>query len=126
MSTHEAAMTGKKPQAWLWYGVLIGPAAWKLQLMVNYALVPYACWHRLEILNHLASLLLFLLALSGALMSWRSWQRSGQNLELSTAGVAGRSRFMAGVGLILSAYCALLIVGQWAPNLVLSACDGIS
>ena len=63
-SPAEERLSGMGAVFALWYGMLGGAIAWKLQLMVNYAVVPYACWHRVEILNHLASLATFLLALA--------------------------------------------------------------
>ncbi|HEX8211538.1 MAG TPA: hypothetical protein VF584_15305 [Longimicrobium sp.] len=113
-------------QGRLWYGVLIGVVAWKLQLVVNYALVPYACWHRAEWMNHLASFAMIALALSGAWVSWGSWKRMGGSLDTSVGGPVGRGSFMALSGIALNALLALHILGQWLPNLFLSACDGLS
>lgn len=110
----------------LWYGLLIGAAAWKLQLVVNYAVVPYACWHRAEILGHLASFAAAALAASGAWVAWGSWKRYGGGMETEHGGAPVRGRWMAITGLVLSAYFVLLILGQWLPNLLLSPCDGIS
>ncbi len=110
----------------LWYGVLIGAIAWKLQLVVNYAVVPYACWHRAEWINHAASFATVALALTGCWVSWRSWKETGGSLETDVGGPAGRSGFMALGGIALSALFALHILGQWLPNLFLSPCDGLS
>ena len=110
----------------LWFGLLGGALAWKLQLMVNYALVPYACWRELTILVHLASLATLLLALGAAAVSLRSWRSAGSSFELELGGPIGRSRFMALLGVVLSVYFALVILGQWVPNLLLSPCDGLS
>lgn len=110
----------------LWYGVLAGAAAWKLQLVVNYALVPYACWQRAEWMNHGASLATLLLAASGAWVAWGSWRETGGGTDTAHGGAAGRSRFMALSGMALSGLFVLLILGQWIPNLLLGACDGIS
>lgn len=110
----------------LWYGLLVGAAAWKLQLMINYGLVPYACWHDLSPLIHLASLSTMLVAVSAAWVAWGSWKRVGEGKDTAVGGPVGRSRFMAVSGIVASGYFALLILGQWLPNLLLSPCDGIS
>jgi len=125
MQATEERFTQTRGVARLWYGVLIGAAAWKLQLVVNYALVPYACWHRVEIVNHGASLATFLLALTGAWVAWGSWKETGEDFDTELGGPVGRSRFMALGGMALSALFALLILGQWIPNLFLSPCDGL-
>ena len=122
----EKMIAGGEVQKKLWYGVLIGPLAWKLQLVTNYALVSYTCWHRLEILNHATSLVFFLLAVSGAFVGWKVWHRVGFNADMGLGGVIGRTRFLAAVGVVLSSYLALLIFGQWLPHIFLSPCDGIS
>lgn len=110
----------------LLYGFVIGALAWKLQLMTNYSLVPFACWRELSILIHLASLSTLLLTLSGAWVSWNSWRQTGEGFETELGGEMGRSRFLALAGLALNGFFALLILGQWLPNLLLSPCDGIS
>lgn len=126
MSETEERFHQPRALAALWYGLLAGAVAWKLQLVVNYAVVPYACWNRVEILNHAASLLTFSLALSGCWVAWRTWKQAGKDGDVEAGGIVGRSRFMAVGGLALSALFALMILGQWLPNLMLSPCDGIS
>lgn len=110
----------------LWYGLLVGAGAWKLQLVVNYALVPYACWHDLSLLMHAASAATVLLAASGAWVAWGRWKETGVEDDSALGGPLGRSRFMAISGVVLSAFFVFLILGQWIPNLLLSPCDGIS
>lgn len=126
MSETEERFQEPRGLAALWYGLLAGAVAWKLQLVVNYAVVPYACWNRVEFLNHAASFATLALALSGCWVAWRTWRRMGTSDDLEMGGVVGRSRFMAVGGLALSGMFALLILGQWLPNLMLSACDGLS
>jgi hypothetical protein len=121
----EERFEGTRGVARLWYGLLAGAAAWKLQLVVNYAVVPWACWHRVEFVNHLASFAMAALALSGAWVAWGSWKATGEGWDTDPGGVLGRSRFMALGGMALSGFLALVILGQWIPNLMLSPCDGI-
>jgi hypothetical protein len=125
-TSHEERVAGGKIQPMLWYGVFAAVAAWKLQLVTNYTLFPYLCWHRLEIVNHLLSALFFGVALSGAWIAYKAWRHMGTETDLGKGGVIGRSRFMAVSGILLSLYLALVILGQWVPNIVLSACDGLS
>lgn len=110
----------------LWYGVVVGAVAWKVQLLVFYSLVPFACWHGLPVLIHLSSLSALLLALSGGWVGLVSWRRSGRTLETEVEGTWARSRFMALSGMVMGPFFGLLILGQWLPILLLSPCDGIS
>jgi hypothetical protein len=120
-----------REKALLWFGFLGGAAAWKLQLMVNYMLVPYACWHGLSITIHLASLATLLVAAGAGWVSYGRWRETGgdpfgsgdENVEVSST--VARSRFMTVSGLLMSGFFSLLIVGQWIPNLLLSPCFGI-
>jgi hypothetical protein len=129
--TVEDHYSGTRGAAVLWFGFLGGAAAWKGQLMVNYMLVPYACWHGLSITIHLASLAFLLLALWAGWTAWGSWQETGGHprgeggYDRTVSATMGRSRFMAVSGVIMSAYFALVILGQWIPNLLLSPCFGI-
>jgi hypothetical protein len=122
----------KSKVAWLWWGFLGGFFAWKLHLMVSYMLVPYACWHDLSILIDVASLVLVLMALSSVWVSWVTWKEVGGHplgeggYDESTSATIGRTRFMAISGVIVGTFTALVILGQWIPNLVLSPCHGIS
>jgi uncharacterized membrane protein YfcA len=122
----------EKGRVWLlWWGFLGGFVAWKLHLMVSYMLVPFACWHDLSIVIDIASLALVLIALSSAWVSWGTWKEVGGHplgeggYDESTTPVIGRTRFMAISGVIVGAFTALVILGQWIPNLVLSPCHGI-
>ena len=126
MMEREERIAGGKIQPMLWYGVFAGPLAWKLQLFTNYALFAHLCWHRLEIVNHVLSALFFMVAVSGALVAYRCWKHMGAETDLERGGVIGRSRAMAVGGVVLSLFLAVVIMGQWIPNLVLSACDGLS
>jgi hypothetical protein len=109
-----------------------GAIAWKAQLLVNYSIVAHACWHDLGILIHLASLVCLLVAGGAGWASWKVWRESdagedgeGEN-DRTLGGQVGRTRFMAASGLAMSAFFALMILGQWIPNLLLSPCFGIS
>jgi hypothetical protein len=110
----------------LWYAFLAGILAWKLQLMVIYGLVPYACWNGLHWLIHVATALTIVMSLSGAWVGFLAWRESGGGTDTDGRIVIGRSRFMALSGMILGIFFAFVIFGQWLPNLMLGACDGIS
>jgi hypothetical protein len=117
---------------WLWWGFLGGFVAWKLHLMASYMLVPYACWHDLSFTIDLASLATLLIALHAAWVSWGIWKEVGGHplgeggYDETVSPVIGRTRFLAVSGVIIGAFSALVILGQWIPNLVLSPCHGIS
>ena len=113
---------GAAPAA-LWAGVLAGPLATLTQLQVNYALVLWACGAGREWALHLVALLALLVTVAGGLLSWRNWRRAGAGWKDDGAGVVPRSRFMAAVGVLISAFIALVVVAQWIPIFVYGPCE---
>jgi hypothetical protein len=107
----------------LWAGVLAGPIATLTQLQANYTLVLWACGSGREWPLHLVSLLALAVTAAGGLLSWRNWRRAGASFEDGGAGVAARSRFMAAVGIMISALTALVVVAQWIAVFVYGPCD---
>jgi hypothetical protein len=107
----------------LWAGLLLAPAAFLLNLEVAYALVPTACSARNRLLVHLVHLICLLLAGAGLFTAWSSWRSSGEIWPGEEGGRLGRSRFMAGLGVLLSAMFVLVILAQWIPSFVLSPCQ---
>jgi hypothetical protein len=109
----------------LWYPIVAVMLAWKLQLMINYALVPYACWEGLLWLIHLTSAATLLLALSGIWVAYGTWREStveSRHEDMESEWIVGRTRFMAGGGLLLGGILALVILGQWLPSFIISPC----
>ena len=107
----------------LWAGLLLAPAAFLLNLEVAYALVPTACSTGTRLLVHVVHVGCLLLAGGGALIAWRSWRSTGETWPGGAGGKLSRSRFMAGVGLLLSLFIVMVIVAQWVPSFVLNPCQ---
>jgi hypothetical protein len=121
----------KRGTAALWFAFLGGAVAWKLQLMVNYALVPYACWHGLMVTIHIASAATFALALAAGIVGLSIWRAVGGyprdhgGYDRDVSAPLGRSRFLGATGAVMSFFFALVIFAQWVPGLFLSPCFGI-
>lgn len=107
----------------LWTGLLLPPVAFLLNLELNYALVPRSCLRNDVLLVQAAQTLCLLLALGGGLVAWRVWRAEGAEWPGGEGGAVGRTRFMAGLGLLLSAMFTLVIVAQWIPGFALSPCQ---
>jgi hypothetical protein len=107
----------------LWAGILAGPLAALTQLQANYALVLWVCGTGQAWSLHAVSLAALLVAAGAGLLSWRSWQRAGAEWEDGGAGVLPRSRFMAAVGMFVSAHSAIVVIAQWVAVFVYSACQ---
>jgi hypothetical protein len=102
-----------------WAGLAAGPAAWGINLQLNYAASSWICGH-----GTLAVLLVSggLAAVSalGAALSWRSWRASPSEGEL-TDGVS--FRLVAGLSVFLGALFAVAILAQGAAALILTGCE---
>lgn len=107
----------------LWVGLLLAPGAFLINLEVAYALVPTACSSRTELPVHLVHLACLLLTLYGLLTAWRCWTATGATWPGEDGDPLARSRFMAGIGLMVSAMFLLVIVAQWIPSFVLDPCQ---
>ncbi len=107
----------------LWLGLLAGPVAVLLQLQINYALVPRVCSSGREWALHLVAFLALAVTVVVGLLSWRNWRRTGPRRADDGAGVVPRSRFMAAVGILISALMTLVIVAQWLPIFIYGTCD---
>ena len=113
---------GAGPAA-LWAGVLAGPLALLTQLEVNYALVHWACAAGREWALHVVALLALVASVAGGMLSWRNWRLAGASWDDEGAGVIPRSRFMAVVGVMISALSVLVVVAQWIPIFVYGPCE---
>lgn len=74
---------------------------------------------------HLVTLATLALAVAGGLVAWRDWRRSGGEWPGEEGSVLARSRFMGVLGLLTSAFFALVIVAEWAAKLFLDPCVAI-
>lgn len=106
----------------LWAGWVAGPAAWALHLMGSYLLVSMACETGDIWLLHGVTLVTLLMSLAAVAMAWRQWGQVGRYWPGSGDGETSRIRFMAIMGLLLSALSALLIAAEGVPNFILSPC----
>ena len=107
----------------LWAGLLLPPLAFLINLAVGYAFVTRSCDRGDQLLIHLTHLACLLLSLGGAWAAWRAWQAEGAEWPGQGGGAVGRTRFMAGLGLLTGAMFILVIVAQWIPGFLLSPCQ---
>ena len=107
----------------LWAGILAGPLAALVQLQVNYALVLWVCGTGQAWALHAVSAAALLVSAGAGLLAWRNWRRAGADWDDEGAGVLPRSRFMAAVGMFVSAHSALVVVAQWVAVFFYGACQ---
>jgi hypothetical protein len=108
----------------LWGGVLIGPAAYFLQLFAAYGLVDWVCRSGNSYVITLITLLALALCAFGGFLAWTAWKKVGTEFAEDKGDRANRTRFMGFGGLLLSALFFLAIVAQEVPNWIVGACVG--
>lgn len=131
-----AATVGLAP---LWFGLLGGPVAWTLQLLIDYPLVAHYCFpdaarrivptiDSLHLLVSIVSLLALAVAIAALLAASRNWRGSGgefgsERSELTEAAPPpGRVRFMALGGILASSLTIVGIVIHGGFVLALAPC----
>lgn len=107
----------------LWFGVLAGPIAWTVHLLLSYALLPLACASGLLILLHAVTLATALVTAAAGFVAYRRQSEPGTD---DRGGVRGPStgyvRFMARSGVALSALFLFVILLEGLPVFFLGPC----
>jgi hypothetical protein len=106
----------------LWIAVLGSAVVWAVQMQTSYSLVTWTCSIQRNWPLHVASLFFLILAALPGFIAWREWRaNAGSERERESAG-AGRRRFMAMLGLMLTAIFVILIVAQAIPSFFFDPC----
>ena len=107
----------------LWAAILAPPLIALVSQGANFALSPWACalqWK--PVLYAVSAVALAIVAMSGA-AAYREWQHIGREMPGEAGGAVARTRMMAVVGLVLSAFSFLVILAQAVAELVLGVCE---
>lgn len=116
--------------ALLWFGVLGGPAAWVLQLVVNYSLEEwFACSPANSQTGAILGLrvapialavtgILGLVALAAGLVSINCYRR----INSSSDDISSRAKWMALAGIMNSVLYFVLIIVSFGPPALLTVC----
>jgi hypothetical protein len=107
----------------LWTGLLLPPLALLANLEIAYALVPSACSRGSTVSLHLVHVASLLLVAGAGLTAWHTWAAVGLGWSEGAGGRVARSRLLAGLGVLVSGLCGLLILAQWIPVLILHPCQ---
>ncbi len=106
----------------LWYGILIGAAAFAADEQITYSLVPHACSTGHFYVLYWATALALLFSFSGAFVAKKNLAVT-QAASIDGGTRADRSRFMAILGIAASLGFATIIVAMAVPRFLLSPCD---
>ena len=107
----------------LWTANLLGPLAALVGLEIAYIFADRACTTGDMLPVHLTWIVSLLAATVAGWLGWREWRRWGGGHAGEEAGIEGRSRFLALMGMLLSAMAALVIAAQWSAAFVFHPCQ---
>ena len=111
------------PNVSLWTGVLGGPIIWLSSFEARFALSPWACTFQSKSALHAVATGALLLCAGCAWLSFRQWRALGAQESSPEAGVVPRSNFLAILGVVLSCGCAMIVIAQAIPEILLQACE---
>ena len=111
-----------RQNAALWVAVLGAGVVWFVQLQTSYSLLMWTCSIQRNWPLHVASLLFLILAAVPGVIGWREWQKDSRGESERKSAGAGRRRFMAMLGLMLTAIFLLLILAQAIPSFFFDPC----
>ena len=107
----------------LWTGILAGPLVWATDLTASYALAKWTCLTGRREILHAIMIVSLLIVAGGAIVSSLALRHTSGDMPTDGGRPRQRARFMAILGLAVSALFALQIASTAIPQWVLDACD---
>jgi hypothetical protein len=104
-----------------WLGLLAGPVAWSVQLVLVYALSSWTCDGDTLAPLHVASAVCLLVAVAGGYFACRWWRSLGGWPSDHDEAAAGSSRTMLVLGVMTGTLFSFVIIAQWLAAVVLRA-----
>ena len=103
-------------------GLYAGPIAWLISLQAKYALVPWICANKLQLI-HPVTLVSVLIGLAGAYVSWRALATASPEPAPDRSGGGRPHRFVAAVGVLTALLFTLTIALQGAAAFFFEGCE---
>jgi hypothetical protein len=106
----------------LWPGIFVAPLAFLAELIVAYALVPYACQSERHATLHVVQLLTLAVAIGAAFHALREYRVAGSGTPHDAGDPLTRHRFVALLGVLVSTTISLALLAQWITTWVIPPC----
>jgi hypothetical protein len=128
MSVHTSSEPLTRFERWpgimgLAFGLVAGPVAALLMQTTAYNAVHWACGHKSMPAVHVIPVIYVLVGVAALWMSWRDWTSVGRIVRAEGGTVPDRTRFIALLGVILSAYSLVIMLWMWAPMVIFDPCQ---
>ena len=106
----------------LWPAILLTPLIVLAQQSANYALVGLECEKQQRFAVHLVAGVSLTLVAIAMVLAWGAWRDAGTALPDDRGDRANGVRFLAAIGIALSALMALSIAAQWLTTAFVLPC----
>ena len=111
-----------RENAALWIAVLGSAVVWFVQMQTSYSLLNWTCSIQRNWPLHVASAFFLVLGAVPGVIGWKLWRRNADSVTERKSAGAGRRRFMAMLGMMLTAIFLLLIFAQAIPSFFFDPC----
>lgn len=105
-----------------WFPILIPPLAALVQQSTSYALVAMECAEQRRLPVHAVAVVALLVALAGIVVAWRDWRAAGVAVPQDAGDQRSRARFLAIMGVSISALMALVMIAMWLTAVFILPC----
>jgi hypothetical protein len=102
-------------------GVFTGPVAWFVSTQLNYSLAASFCGEKSQAILPI-TLVLALVSLAGAFLSWRWWQDVPRSLRVEDPESHLPRKMLSGIGTLMGLLFATIILLQGSANFFLLGC----
>jgi hypothetical protein len=103
-------------------GVVLGPLAALANQQVIYIVNMWACGHRERVVMHVVPILFLVVVAATGVAAHRNWRALGRGFEDELGSIEARSRFIAWLGIAISAFSGIVILAQWLAIFVFDPC----
>lgn len=103
-------------------GIVLGPIVALANQEAIYGVNMWACGHRQRGVMHLVPFVGLIIVVATGVAANLNWRALGRGFEDELGSVEARSRFIALLGIAISAFCAILILAQWLALFVFDPC----
>jgi hypothetical protein len=105
-----------------WFPILVPPLAALAQQSTSYALVAMECGEQQRLPVHAVAMIALLVALAGVVIAFRDWRAAGVAIPQDAGDQRSRARFLAIVGVSISALMALVMIAMWLTAVFILPC----
>ena len=103
-------------------GLVLGPLAALANQELIYMVNMWACGHRERGVMHIVPILCLIVVAATAVAAHLNWRSLGRGFEDELGAIEARSRFIALLGMAISAISAIVILAQWLAIFVFDPC----